>query len=174
VALTASVLLAGGTATAQPTVTAPALKAAFIYNFAKFADWPADASPTGPLTICVLGDAAVADALDSTSKGRNIAGRDVVVSRVKPDTIRGCHVLYLTGFDAKRSLQIVDDLKNAPVLTVSDCERFAQGGGVAGLFVEGDKMRFAINVDAAQRARIHLSSRLLSLATVVKDDRKVP
>ena len=146
-----------------------ALKAAFLYNFAKFAVWPAHAAG-GPLTICVLGDGAIADALDGTVRGRTIDGREVVVSRVKPEGLRACSVLFVTGFDQKRTQQIIDELKGAPVLTVSDREQFAQSGGIAGLFVEGGKMRFAINVEAALRAHLRISSQLLTLAKIVKDD----
>jgi len=172
--LTAAALLALAAPLDAQTASAPALKAAFVYNFATFAEWPTDATPAGPLTICVLGDEVIALALDGTVKGRAIGGRTVVVSRVKAGALLTCHVLYLTGFDAKRSQEIIDGLKNAPVLTVSDQHRFAQAGGIAGMFVEGGKMRFAINVEAAQRARLHLSSRLLSLATIVKDDHAHP
>ena len=132
----AAALLALASPLAAQTATAPALKAAFLYNFATFAEWPADAAPAGPLTICVLGDDVIAGALDGTAKGRAISGRTVVVLRVKADGLLACHVLYLTGVDAKRSQEIIDGLKNAPVLTVSDYPRFAQSGGIAGLFVE--------------------------------------
>jgi hypothetical protein len=152
----------------------PTLKAAFLYNFAKFAEWPADAAPADPLVICVLGDPAIADALDETLKGRMIDGRKVAVSRVKRDGLRACHVLYLAGLDTKAANQMVDELKSAPVLTVSDREQFALDGGIAGLFVEQGRMRFAINVDAVQRCRLRISSRLLSLAKIVKDDRGHP
>jgi hypothetical protein len=150
-------------------VAPPTLKAAFLYNFAKFAEWPADA-PSGPLTLCVLGDAAVADALEETVKGHRIDDRDLVVSRVKAGRLQTCHLLYLAGLDAKRSAQAFDELKNAPVLTVGDHDQFAQRGGIAAFIVDGGKMRFAINVEAAQRARLRVSSRLLSLARVVKDE----
>jgi hypothetical protein len=152
----------------------PALKAAFLYNFAKFAEWPADAAPADPLTICVFGDAAIADALDETVKGRTVDGRKATVVRVKPDGFRGCHVLYVAGLDAKRAQAIVDELKGAPVLTVGDREQFAQSGGIAGLFVEQGRMRFAINIEAAQRCRLRISSRLLSLAKIVKDEHAHP
>jgi hypothetical protein len=168
------VLSLGCAAASAQSAPEPTLKAAFLYNFAKFAEWPADAAPADPLMICVLGDPAIADALDETVKGRTIDGRKVAVSRVKPDGLRACHVLYLAGLDAKAANQIVDELKNAPVLTVSDREQFAQSGGIAGLFVEQGRMRFAINVEAAQRCRVRISSRLLSLAKIVKDDRAHP
>jgi hypothetical protein len=148
-----------------------ALKAAFVYNFAKFTDWPHETGAAGPLKLCVLGDPAVADALDATVKGHPIGGRDVAVSRASPDQLRGCHMLYLAALDNKRLSQVLDDVKGAAVLTVSDLDRFAQNGGIAGLFVEAGKMRFAINVEAAQRAGLRISSRLLGLATIVKDER---
>jgi hypothetical protein len=163
-----------GSTTSAQSAPEPVLKAAFLYNFAKFAEWPADAAPADPLTICVFGDPAIADALDETVKGRTVDGRKTTVVRVKPDGFRGCHVLYLAGLDAKHAQAIVDDLKNAPVLTVGDREQFAQGGGIAGLFVEQGRMRFAINLEASQRCRLRISSRLLSLAKIVKDDHAHP
>jgi hypothetical protein len=172
-ALLLAAMLRPAPASAQ-SASESTLKAAFLYNFAKFAEWPSDAPPADPLMICVVGDSGTADALDDTVKGRTIDGRKVIVSRPALDNARSCHVLYLGGFDGKRAQQIVDDMKNAPVLTVGDREQFAQGGGIAGLFVEQGRMRFAINVEAAQRCRVRVSSRLLSLAKIVKDDRAHP
>ena len=172
VAMTVTLSL-GSRAWAQ-SASEPVLKAAFLYNFAKFAEWPADAAPADPLIVCVFGDTAIADALDETVKGRTVDGRKTVVVRVKPEGFRGCHVLYLAGLDTKRAQAIIDDLKGVPVLTVGDREQFAQSGGIAGLFVEQGRMRFAINVEAAQRGRLRISSRLLSLAKIVKDDNVHP
>jgi hypothetical protein len=174
VALLVLLLLLGpGAPAADATVTAPALKAAFLYNFAKFAEWPVEAS-TGPLTICVLGDPAVADALDDTVRGRTIDGREIAVSRVKAGGLQKCQLLYVAGLDAKRSAAAIEEVKHVAVLTVGDRDGFAESGGVAGLFVENAKMRFTINVDAAQRARLRLSSRLLSLAKLVREDHVQP
>jgi hypothetical protein len=175
-ALVVATILLAWAASAALAQSAPesALKAAFLYNFAKFAEWPADAPSADPLTVCVFGDSAIADALDQTVKGRTVDGRKTVVVRVKPEGFRGCHVLYLAGLDTKHTQAVIDDLKGAPVLTVGDREQFAQSGGVAGLFVEQGRMRFAINVEAAQRGRLRISSRLLSLAKIVKDDNAHP
>jgi uncharacterized protein DUF4154 len=156
-------------------VTVPALKAAFLYNFVKLTEWPADAAPPGAaLRLCIVGDEAVADALEETVRRRTVDDRAVVVPRIATDAAaRRCHLLYLGGLEARRSRQLVDAVKDAPVLTVSDGDTFAQQGGVASFFFEGSKLRFAVNVEAAQRAGLHLSSRLLSLAKLVKDDRNV-
>ncbi len=155
--------------TTAQSATAPMVTAAFLFNFAKFTEWPADAPQQGPLTICVSGDPIVMSALEQIVKGRPLAGRDVAATSVSRDGWRTCHVLYLTGLDAGRSQQIVDELKGAPVLTVSDREGFVEKGGMVVLVLDGGKIRFTINTDAAERARLRLSSRVLVLATVVRD-----
>jgi len=169
-ALAIALLLAPG-AHAQ-TATAPELKAAFLYNFAKFVEWPSESMPAGaPLVVCVLGDDAVADALEETVKGRVIDGHQVKAQRVKVDSpLRTCHVLYVSGMDAKRSIELLEGLADASVLTASDFDRFAQLGGVSNFFVENGRMRFAVNIESAQRARLQVSSKLLGLARIVKDE----
>jgi YfiR/HmsC-like len=160
---------------AAQSVSGSALKAAFLYNFAKFADWPADIlAPGQRLSLCVLGDNAVADALEQTIKAHSTESHELTVQMVGADwPIRSCHLLYVGGLDVKGAMQLIDALKGAPIFTVSDCDRFAELGGVAQLILEKDRMRFAINVAAAQRARLQLSSKLLSLAKIVKDERYV-
>jgi hypothetical protein len=153
-----------------PTVTA--VKAAFLYNFANFAEWPVDSlSPGQQLSLCVVDDNALAAALSQTVKGRAIKGHDLMVEVIKADGgIRSCHLLYASGYDTARTRQLTQALKGAAVLTVSDGNKFAESGGIAQLVVENDRMHFAINAAAAERARIHLSSKLLNLARMVKDE----
>jgi hypothetical protein len=167
-------LLLAARAHAQ-TATAPELKAAFLYNFAKFVEWPSDAMPAGtPLVMCVLGDGAVADALEETVKGRTLEGHPLTTRRVKADgALRTCHVLYVSGVDAKGLHELIEGLKDSAVLTASDHDRFAQFGGVANFFVDNGKMRFAVNIESAQRARLQVSSKLLGLAKIVKDEQYV-
>ena len=161
---------------AAQRTTVPYLKAAFLSNFAKFTEWPADALGIGQdLTLCVLGDVSVADALEQTINGRHVEAHELVVQIVTMDgPIRSCHLLYSTGLDAARSTQLLRSLIGAAVFTVSDNDKFAEGGGIAQLILEGDRMRFAINVASAQRARLNLSSKLLGLAKIVKDGPNVP
>jgi hypothetical protein len=158
------------------TVTAPAVKAAFLYNFAKFTEWPSDTlAPRQRLALCVIGDMAVAEALAQTIKGRSIDGHELAMEVVEADgPIRSCHLLFVGGPDVKRSAQLFQALKGAAVFTVSDGDKFAELGGVAQLIPENDRIRFAINVMSAERARLRLSSKLLSLATIVKDQYDVP
>jgi hypothetical protein len=149
----------------------PALKAAFLYSFVKFTEWPTVAvRPDSALKMCVLGDEAVATALEQTVKDRQVDGHAITVLRVNVDAaLISCHVLYVTGLDQRGSARLIDRVKAAPVFTVGDLETFAALGGVGELFVENGKMRFALNPGSAQRAGIRLSSKLLALAKIVKD-----
>lgn len=172
VAMALMVSLAPTPAGAQgATSTAPALKAAFLYNFARFTEWPQDALAGGQrLSLCVVGDHAAADALEQIIKGRVVEGHTLTVEIIKPDgPVRSCHLLYVSALDSKQSAQLLDTVKGAPVFTVSDAGRFAESGGIAQLISENNRMRFAINVTAADRARLRLSSKLLTLATIIKD-----
>ena len=156
------------------TATAPALKAAFLYNFAKFATWPAEAMrPADPIVFCVLNDRAVFDQLVSLTEGRAIEGHPLVVRTTKADAaaLAACRLLFVSGLDQTASLALLDAVAGKPVLTASDLESFAQSGGVAGFYVERGTLRFAINLEATQRTGLRLSSKLLSLAKIVKDER---
>ena len=159
-------------APAQP-VTAAALKAAFLYNLAKFAEWPVEVLPAGgPIALCVLGDSSVTDTLATLVKGRAVGDHAIMVSTVSVGaTLRSCQLLYLSVSDSEAALHALAAVSGAAVFTVSDLDRFAHMGGIAQFFMEGDKMRFAINTDAAHRARLHLSSKLLALAKIVNDER---
>jgi hypothetical protein len=166
--------------------SAPTLRAAFMYNFAKFTEWPANVIPRDqPMVFCVTDDAPMADALEQIVKGRAVGGHALAVRRVGLDSaglgsagfgsagfgsgVRACHLLYASGLDAKRTHELLGAVDHLPVLTVGDFERFAQMGGVANFFVEDGKMRFAINIDAAQRAGLRVSSKLLMLARIVRN-----
>jgi hypothetical protein len=152
-------------------ITQPALRAAFLYNFAKFTEWPGDVAPIGPLTLCVIDDSAVESALGDLVGSSSINGRTVTISRgVTGAKLRACHLLYVGDISTGRAAAILDELQGAPVLTVSNGDDFVRIGGVVGLFVEEGRMRFAINPDAAQRTGVRLSSQLLRLAKILRDD----
>ena len=146
------------------------IKAAYLYNFAKFAEWPALA-PESPLCLCVVGDDRIAAALSSVSRGQTIQGHPIDVRRMPVEGGQPCHMLFVSQSTVRGASRLLDVLKGQPVLTVSDADDFASSGGMIGLFVEKGRMHFAINIDAIQRSQLHLSSRLLSLAKVVRDDR---
>lgn len=159
-------LLAGAVASRAQDVTEPALKAAFIYNFAKFTEWPDAALPAGaPFVMCVFGDAAVGDALGRTVRGQDVAGHRILVSKLTAaEPPRGCHVLYVSGVASGEAAQVVSPVRDGPVLTISDIDGFTQAGGIVQFFFDRGRLRFAVQQDSAKRARLHISSRLLTLA----------
>jgi hypothetical protein len=146
-------------------VTEPALKAAYIYNFAKFTEWSADIPAADPLVMCVLGDTAVSEALQRAVVGRVVVGhRIVTMTVVAAAPKRACHVLYVAGVTASQAGEMVADLQDSPVLTISDIDGFTKVGGIAQLFFEHGQLRFRINLASTKRARIQISSRLLIMA----------
>jgi hypothetical protein len=152
------------------TVPEPALRAAFVLNFAKFAQWPGDGvAASAPLVLCST-DAAVAAELDTMTAGRAIDGHPLVSRRVSIDEpIGACSVLYLGGVEKRRLAGVLASIEGTPVLTVGESAEFAGWGGMIGLFLDDGRMRFAINIDRAGRARLRLSAKLLTLAQIVKD-----
>jgi hypothetical protein len=169
-ALAACLTAAPAPAPAQ-SVTAAELKAAFEYNFVKFTEWPAATLAGGrPLTICIVDDRPTAAALERTVKGRSVDGHELrVVSIEAADPLRSCHVVDLSALAPRARMQVVSDLQGAPVLTVAEGQDFARQGGIAELYVEDNRMRFAVNLGAARRAHLQLSAKLLSLATIVDE-----
>ena len=161
----AFLLLIPGSASAQD-VTEPALKAAYIYNFTLFTAWPPGAAPAEqPLILCVVGDPAVADALERAIKGRMVAGHSMSVASMAPGAPqRPCHVLYVSGVSGRQAEQLLAGVRDMPVLTISDHEDFTRLGGIARFFFESGRLRFSVGLDSAGRAHLQISSRLLSLA----------
>jgi hypothetical protein len=162
----AAVLLRLTVLTSAQDVTEAALKAAFIYNFAMFTEWPDSVVPAaGPVVICVLGDPAVGEALQRASKGRVLAGHSIVVSLAVPaGTQRGCHVLYVSGVTIGQASQVIAGLRDVPVLTLSDIDGFTDLGGIAQFFFDRGRLRFTIEIASANRARLQISSKLLVLS----------
>lgn len=160
----ACVLLSRGVTVAQD-VTEPALKAAFIYNFARFTTWPADLPATDSFVICVLGDTAVGEALARAVSKRQLMDRPIAVTPVEGTvTKRDCRILYVSGVPVRQAADVVSELRDAPVLTISNIEGFASAGGMTQFFFEHGQLRFRIHHEAAKRAGLQISSRLLIMA----------
>ena len=168
VLLTVILLLVGPTVRTQQ-VTEASLKAAFLFNFARFTEWPPEVLPANAqLTFCVVNDGAVGDALVRTVKGRSLAGRGINVLQVQPDRpLRPCHLLYITSASEAQVAAIVKSVGGAAVLTVSEFDDFARKGGILQVFVENGKIKFRINLGLARRVGLQLSSKLLGLADEV-------
>jgi hypothetical protein len=148
------------------------VKAAFLYSFAKFVDWPGDPGGTvaSPITFCVLSDGPLFEMLQQSLRGKNINGRALTAREIlSPQDARRCQLLYMSGPDKKHTGEIIAGLNEASVLTVGDSEQFTQRGGMIQLTKDASRFRFAVNVDAVGRAGLRISSKLLQLAEVVHD-----
>jgi len=154
---------------AQAPSTEYRLKAAFLYNFLKFVDWPAQAFPRKdtPLTICLAGD-PFGGRLDEIIQGETISGRPVAVRRTKDEQLQDCHIVYVSRSESQRSAGIIKAAENASILTVGESEDFIAKGGMIRFTEKGNRLHFQINPDAAERASLKVSSRLLRLADVVR------
>ena len=169
VALVAALIAASANAAGADVAPDVAVKAALLYNFAKFAEWPG--LPSGaPIAFCVVGDEGIASALVETVRGQNINGHMLEVARPEDSaTWRACHLLFLAGSERRQPTAGLEAIRALPVLTVSDGKDFSQAAGIIELYVEGGRMRFAINLEAADRSGLHLSSRLLGLAKIIRN-----
>jgi hypothetical protein len=151
-----------------------AVKAAFLYNFARFVEWPGEALGNGgsPLLVGVMGDDPFGGSIDQVVAGKNVNGHPIAVRRLRwGQDLRQCHILFISASEARRLPQILESLRGASVLTVADMEHFGQQGGVVRFLIEDGKVRFEINVDAADRAGLRISSKLLALAKIVRAQR---
>jgi hypothetical protein len=146
------------------------VKAAFLFHFAQFVEWPAGVfkDAGSPLTYCTLGEDPFHGALDATLSGKAIGGRWVRVQHFgQAHEIQGCQILFIGRSEKKSVLEVIAGLKESSVLTVGDSQHFVQEGGMIGFFLEDNKVRFEINLDAAEHSKLKISSRLLALAKTV-------
>ena len=168
-----------GTGTdAAPSRDAPAragpsreylVKAAFLYNFAKFTVWPVEAfaDAKAPLRLCILGEDRFHGAFKAL-EGRIVKNRPIVASRPSStDSLGQCHLLFIGASEHGRLGTILESLRGMPVLAVGDTPRFARSGGIIRLETVDNRVRFEINVEAAHHAKLKLDSRLLRLGRIV-------
>jgi hypothetical protein len=147
------------------------MKAAYIYNFAKFVEWPEHTfkSDTDPMAICVLGEHTLFRTLEEALNGETIEDRKLIVHEVSDvQQALACHILFIGSSDLKYLRSVLRDLKTTGILTVGEAENFTAEGGVANFTLEGNKVRIEININAAGRQKLRISPKLLSLAQIVK------
>ncbi len=148
------------------------VKAAFLYNFSKFVDWPPQAggNPDKPFTICVLGDDPFRGGLEAIVKGQTVNGKGFAVRHIKKiEDARGCRIVFISSSEKDRVRQILTALRGSGVLTVGDTAGFAEMGGVINFILVDNRVHFEINLDAAKVQRLKISSRLLRLAQIVRN-----
>ena len=175
VVLAAALLLLSVPVLAQPaaeSVTAREyqIKAVFLFNFAQFVEWPAEAfaSKEAPLCFGVLGDDPFGVALESVVRGESVRGRELIVRRARrAEELKGCQLLFISRSERARLDEILAELEGAPVLTVSEVEGFGRRGGVINFYLEENRVRFEINPEAAEEDGLRISSELLNLGKIV-------
>jgi hypothetical protein len=146
------------------------VKAAFLFNFAKFIDWPDDtySSPQAPFAICVLGKDPFGPTLDESLAGKTMNDHPVTVLRLKErSAARHCQMVFISSTESPNYGVIFESLRGASVVLVGETEGFAASGGTIEFFLDQDHVRFAINPETARRANLKFSSRLLALAKIV-------
>lgn len=146
------------------------LKAVFLFNLVQFTEWPASAfaDTNSPLVIGILGANPFGRTLEETVSGEKVNGRSIVIQRCDDAKDAGnCHIVFICRSESARLEKILRELKDRNVLTVGETEGFAQKGGLIGLGIEKNKLRFSINVEAVRASGVSVSSKLLRLAEIV-------
>jgi len=145
------------------------VKAAFLYHFTKFVEWPAPADTGEPFRVCTLADDSFIAALDRTIAGESVGQRPLV--QVEPRSIeeaRRCAILFIGARFSDQGAPLVNAVRDLPVLTVGDGSQFVEQGGAIGFLLENNRVRFDINLRAIQRSGLKASSKLLRVARTVK------
>jgi hypothetical protein len=165
-ALVAAVLLVWPAIAAQPRPKADegGVKAAFLYNFTKFVEWPSSAftDASSPFVVCAYAEASFRKKLEDILQGEQVRGRPVTVAA--PDDGRGCHLLYFARDGSNHQSRILPGLRQTPVLSVGEGRPFLEQGGLIAFVLENDRVRFAISKRGADAAGLTISSQLLRVA----------
>lgn len=152
------------------------VKAAYLYKIPKFVDWPVSAFKDDPkhFVIGVLGKDSFGRILDDTIRAKTVGSRPIEVRRLKWTNdqdyaaLKRCQVLFISASERHRLVEVLAELKEQPVLLVSDIPDFASAGGMIGLVLDKGRIVFEVNVVSVERAGLHAQSRLLQLARIVE------
>ena len=146
------------------------VKAAFLYNFAKFVEWPPNSfrDPAAPLQICVLGQDPFGDELRNITNAKTVNGRKFEVRQVADlQLAKTCHILFIASSEKAQFKQILEGLRGTYALTVSDTRGFVEQGGMINFVLENDRVQFEVSRKAVEQAGLKISSKLLSVAKLV-------
>ncbi len=156
-----------------PKATEYEVKAAYLFNFGKFVNWPSNGPAGGEddFVICVLGQDPFGASLRTTVAGEKVGGKPVTAKRiVTRDEGSHCRIIFISASEQPRLKQILTDFTPSNALTVSDMPDFTARGGMIQFVMRDNKVRFQVNLTAAERAGISLSSELLKVAANVRRD----
>jgi hypothetical protein len=146
-----------------------ALKAAIIYKITKFIEWPEDSplSASPEFTIGIVGTDPFGEAIEKTIGNRPIHDKPVAIKRFGPqDPIAPCHVLFISPSEQPRLNKILEDCQGMPTLTIGEMPQFTQRGGILNLYKEDLRIRFEINLEAAEESGLEISVQILKLARI--------
>jgi hypothetical protein len=149
-----------------------AVKASFIYNFLSFIEWPAAAlsRPDAPFRLCIAGPDPFGGVLDATVRGESVSGHPIVVERLKDDQAAAvCHVVFVGGVDEARMAGVIRATERRPILVIGEARRLLDLCGNIALVIDGDRVRFDINLPSLQRQGLRASARLLRVAREASD-----
>jgi hypothetical protein len=152
------------------------IKAAAVFQLARFTEWPTSSlGPADtPIVLGVLGDDPFGPLLEQLVLGRKVGGRPVVIRRLqRPAESAGCHLLFVAASEKPHMSRILEAVSGTGVLTIGETDQFAEHGGVIGL-VMGKSINLVVNTDAASRAHLKISSRVLTMARLVRDGKGGP
>lgn len=150
------------------------VKAGFLFNFAKYVEWPADAfdGPKAPIRIGVAGDDPFGGTLEKTLKDKTVNGRAFSIERYKePEDLKRCHMLFVARADKVRTAAFLEKAKEPGILTVGEEKDFSRLGGVVTVLIEDGKPKLEVNPDAARDRKVVINAKLLKVAALVKTDR---
>ena len=159
-----------------PQATEYEVKAAYIYNFARFIEWPAAAftGPSDPIRLCIFGKDPFGDIVDRTLRGKTVAQHPFVVIRIDEiEKTRDCHIVFVSRVESARLDAVLEAVHDRPVMTIVDEEGAVQRGAILNFALRDGRVRFAVNTDSAQRSGLSLSSQLIKLAIAVANDTSV-
>lgn len=148
------------------------LKLAFLYNFAQFVDWPADSfhDPAAPLAICVAGDNPFQGEIGEGLRGRTVKGHPLEVRKLGAgEDLRACQMVFVRAGEKRLIPSILASARGSNTLTVGEADGFARHGGIINITRNENRLRFEVNLSAAGRTHLKISSKLLALATIVAD-----
>lgn len=149
------------------------VKAAYLFNFLKFVEWP-EAAPgetQSKWVIGIVGSSPIGEELTKLVESKSVLGRELQVKTFQStESLRGCNILFISDSEKKRLPAILASLRGSSVMTVADMDHFIDAGGMVQFVVEDARVRISIDVGAAGRARLKISSKLLALARTVTDD----
>jgi len=149
-----------------------AVKAAFLYNFTKFVEWPEEAlKGSDSLIICVFGENPFGNSLETTVEGNTAQSKPIkIIYSTDVSDIPNCHMLFITKRNKQHSDAVLMAVVDLPVLTVSDLPGFASDGGMIGFYFDNNRIRFEVNRQAANDLGLSFSSRLLKIARIVQEE----